>query len=84
VRLRILLYKTLESCAAETATANIYVSAMIGCGALAVARTDNLSSLWAILIIASLGIGGIVVPASIMTTIICPDVSGVDASPNLS
>ncbi|CRG86226.1 Putative HC-toxin efflux carrier TOXA [Talaromyces islandicus] len=44
-----------------------------GCGAMAVARTDNLSTLWFILIIASLGIGGIVVPASIMTTIICPD-----------
>ncbi|QKX57055.1 uncharacterized protein TRUGW13939_04163 [Talaromyces rugulosus] len=44
-----------------------------GCGAMAVARTDNLSTLWIILIIASLGIGGIVVPASIMTTIICPD-----------
>jgi hypothetical protein len=46
-----------------------------GCGAMAVARTDNLKTLWFILIIASLGIGGIVVPASIMTTIICPDVS---------
>lgn len=44
-----------------------------GCGAMAVARTDNLSSLWIILIIGALGIGGIVVPASIMTTIICPD-----------
>lgn len=42
---------------------------------MAVARTDNLRTLWIILIIASLGIGGIVVPASIMTTIICPDVS---------
>ncbi|OKL62702.1 hypothetical protein UA08_01438 [Talaromyces atroroseus] len=44
-----------------------------GCGAMAVARIDNLSSLWIILTIASLGVGGIVVPASIMTTIICPD-----------
>lgn len=51
--------------------ANIFT----GCGAMSVARTDNLSTLWFILIIASLGIGGIVVPASIMTTIICPDVS---------
>lgn len=42
---------------------------------MAIARTDNLSTLWIILIIGSLGIGGIVVPASIMTTIICPDVS---------
>lgn len=44
-----------------------------GCGALAVARTDNLHQLWGILIVASLGIGGIVVPASIITTIVCPD-----------
>jgi hypothetical protein len=29
--------------------------------------------LWGILILAGLGIGGIVVPASIITTIICPD-----------
>lgn len=36
-----------------------------GCGALAIARVDNLHQLWGILIVASLGIGGIVVPASI-------------------
>lgn len=46
-----------------------------GCGALAWADVDNLNRLWGILTIAGLGIGGIVVPASIMTTIICPDVS---------
>ncbi|KAF7908615.1 uncharacterized protein EAF01_004370 [Botrytis porri] len=44
-----------------------------GCGALACANRHNLSTLWALLIIAGLGIGGIVVPASIITTIICPD-----------
>lgn len=44
-----------------------------GCGALAIARRDNLHQLWGILIVAGLGIGGIVVPASIITTIICPD-----------
>ncbi|KAF7898278.1 hypothetical protein EAF00_004724 [Botryotinia globosa] len=44
-----------------------------GCGALACANRHNLSTLWAFLIIAGLGIGGIVVPASIITTIICPD-----------
>ncbi|KAL2068995.1 hypothetical protein VTL71DRAFT_15333 [Oculimacula yallundae] len=44
-----------------------------GCGALAVARLDNLNAVYAILIVAGLGIGGIVVPASIITTIICPD-----------
>lgn len=44
-----------------------------GCGALAIATRDNLNKLWGLLILAGLGIGGIVVPASIMTTIICPD-----------
>jgi len=44
-----------------------------GCGALAAARRDNLNAVYGILVVAGLGIGGIVVPASIMTTIICPD-----------
>lgn len=44
-----------------------------GCGALAAARLDNLNAVYGILVVAGLGIGGIVVPASIMTTIICPD-----------
>ncbi|KAK4569575.1 hypothetical protein LTR86_003338 [Recurvomyces mirabilis] len=44
-----------------------------GCGALAIGRVDNLYQLWGILVLAGLGIGGIVVPASIITTIICPD-----------
>lgn len=40
---------------------------------MAVARVDNLYQLYGLLILAGLGIGGIVVPASIVTTIICPD-----------
>ncbi|KAH7068598.1 fungal trichothecene efflux pump [Paraphoma chrysanthemicola] len=44
-----------------------------GCGSLAIARVDNLHQLWGLLILAGLGIGGIVVPASIISTIICPD-----------
>ncbi|PIB02360.1 putative HC-toxin efflux carrier TOXA [Cercospora beticola] len=44
-----------------------------GCGSLACARVDNLNTIWGLLFIAGLGIGGIVVPASIITTIICPD-----------
>lgn len=48
---------------------------MLGCGALSIGRVDNLYQLWGLLILAGLGIGGIVVPASIITTIICPDVS---------
>lgn len=45
----------------------------LGCGALACANRFNLHTLWGILVLAGLGIGGIVVPASIITTIICPD-----------
>jgi hypothetical protein len=44
-----------------------------GCGGLAAARTDNINAVYGILVVAGLGIGGIVVPASIITTIICPD-----------
>ncbi|KAL8850235.1 MAG: hypothetical protein Q9221_004834 [Calogaya cf. arnoldii] len=44
-----------------------------GIGALACARAGNLHQLWGLLVIAGLGIGGIVVPASIITIIICPD-----------
>lgn len=44
-----------------------------GCGSLACATRDNLFQLWGLLVLAGLGIGGIVVPASIITTIICPD-----------
>lgn len=44
-----------------------------GCGSLAIGRVDNLYRLWGLLVLAGLGVGGIVVPASIITTIICPD-----------
>ncbi|KAJ6087921.1 hypothetical protein N7467_006835 [Penicillium canescens] len=44
-----------------------------GCGAMSIGRVDNMYQLWGILVLAGLGIGGIVVPASIITTIICPD-----------
>lgn len=44
-----------------------------GCGAMAALRIDNLWLVYVVLTIAGIGIGGIVVPASIITTIICPD-----------
>ncbi|RDW82321.1 hypothetical protein BP6252_03433 [Coleophoma cylindrospora] len=44
-----------------------------GCASLASANRNNLYQVWGLLVVAGLGIGGIVVPASIMTTIICPD-----------
>lgn len=37
-----------------------------GCGALAAANRYNLYQVWGILVVAGLGIGGIVVPASII------------------
>jgi hypothetical protein len=40
-----------------------------GCGSLAVADRDNLHVLWGLLVLAGLGIGGIVVPASIISEI---------------
>ncbi|KAL8826916.1 MAG: hypothetical protein Q9191_003503 [Dirinaria sp. TL-2023a] len=50
-----------------------YLSSSAGTAALACARVDNLHTLWGLLVLAGLGIGGLVVPASIITTIICPD-----------
>ncbi|KAF3913350.1 hypothetical protein ABW20_dc0104983 [Dactylellina cionopaga] len=44
-----------------------------GCASLACATPDNLNKLYGLLVLAGLGIGGIVVPASIITTIICPE-----------
>lgn len=42
-----------------------------GCGALAIGRVDNLYQLWGLLVLAGLGIGGIVVPASIISECHC-------------
>ena len=44
-----------------------------GTAALACATRENMNTVWALLILGGLGVGGIVVPASIITTIICPD-----------
>ncbi|KAH7121746.1 fungal trichothecene efflux pump [Dactylonectria estremocensis] len=44
-----------------------------GCGALAAADLDNEKIVYPILLIAGLGVGGIVVPTSVITTIITPD-----------
>jgi hypothetical protein len=45
----------------------------LGTGLMSLARPDNIGPVVVILIIAGLGIGGILVPASIITTIVCPD-----------
>lgn len=47
----------------------------VGTGGMAYADADNLHKILGFLIVGSIGIGGIVVPASIISTIICPDVS---------
>lgn len=44
-----------------------------GCGGLAAAKVDNIEIICFILFLAGLGVGGIVVPASTITTIICPE-----------
>ncbi|KAF2404014.1 MFS general substrate transporter [Trichodelitschia bisporula] len=44
-----------------------------GCGAFAALNRDNVWLAYILLIISGLGIGGIVVPASIISTIVCPD-----------
>ncbi|KAM7208910.1 Major facilitator superfamily domain containing protein [Naviculisporaceae sp. PSN 640] len=44
-----------------------------GCGGLAAAKVDNFNVIWFVLFLAGLGVGGIVVPASTITTIICPE-----------
>jgi hypothetical protein len=40
---------------------------------MAAATRDNMGAMYVVLVIAGLGIGGILVPASIITTIVCPD-----------
>jgi hypothetical protein len=44
----------------------------LGTGLMALANPNNMSAIHVILVIAGLGIGGILVPASIITTIVCP------------
>ncbi|KAK4170724.1 major facilitator superfamily domain-containing protein [Triangularia setosa] len=44
----------------------------LGCGLLSIARVDNIQTVYGILFIAGLGVGGVVVPASTITAIICP------------
>ncbi|PNS14856.1 hypothetical protein CAC42_2085 [Sphaceloma murrayae] len=44
-----------------------------GCGAMSISNPYNMNQMWGILVLAGLGIGGIVVPASIAATIVCPD-----------
>lgn len=40
---------------------------------MAIVEVYNLYTIYGILVIASLGVGGVIVPCSVITTIICPD-----------
>ena len=62
----------------------ILTGLQLGTGALASLKYDTLYRAWGLLVLAGLGIGGIVVPASIITTIICPDVSPPSSSINVT
>jgi len=53
--------------------ARIETNIRAGTGALACLTRENLHVAWGLLVLGGFGIGGIVVPASIITTIICPD-----------
>jgi len=44
----------------------------LGTGLMSLASPNNMGAVYVILVIAGLGIGGILVPASIITTIVCP------------
>ena len=44
----------------------------LGTGLMSIANRNNIGGVYVILIVAGLGIGGILVPASIITTIVCP------------
>lgn len=59
-RIRLLL---LISCVIMTA----------GTGAMSIAQTDNINSVYAPLCFAALGVGGVIIPNQIIVTIICPD-----------
>lgn len=43
-----------------------------GCGGMAAARTNNINTVYGLLFLAGLGVGGIVVPASTVTTYLSP------------
>lgn len=44
-----------------------------GTGAVSVSTPDNLSAMYAIVTIASIGVGGVMIPSSIIAQIACPD-----------
>ncbi len=53
----------------------IFFTAMMtaGTGAMSVARVDNLSTVYGVVTLASLGVGGVIIPCTIIAQIACPD-----------
>jgi hypothetical protein len=53
----------------------VFFTAMMtaGTGAVCIARPDNLDAVYAIVTIASVGVGGVIIPCSIIAQIACPD-----------
>ncbi|KAF2844799.1 MFS general substrate transporter [Plenodomus tracheiphilus IPT5] len=53
----------------------IFFTAMMtaGTGAMSIARPDNLGAVYGVLTVASLGVGGVIIPCSIIAQIACPD-----------
>lgn len=53
----------------------IFATALMtaGTGAMSVARPDNLNVVYGLVTIASLGVGAVIIPCSIIAQIICPD-----------
>jgi hypothetical protein len=44
-----------------------------GTGAVCVSNPDNLNTVYAIVTVASIGVGGVIIPSSIIAQIACPD-----------
>ncbi|CAN9104344.1 unnamed protein product [Alternaria alternata] len=53
----------------------IFFTAMMtaGTGAMCIARPDNLNVVYAVVTLASVGVGGVIIPSSIIAQIACPD-----------
>ncbi|KAL1798825.1 hypothetical protein ACET3X_002862 [Alternaria dauci] len=53
----------------------VFFTAMMtaGTGAMCIARPDNLNVVYAVVTLASVGVGGVIIPSSIIAQIACPD-----------
>lgn len=49
------------------------LTCFIGTGAISIARPDNLGTVYGLLTIASIGVGGVIIPCSIIAQLCCPE-----------